>query len=470
MNRHRALVVDDDPHSREVLQEILERNQFEVVTADGGEAAIAAARESPFDILLTDLRMPNQDGIEVLEAIRDINPDIVGIVLTGFGTIETAVRAVKAGAFEYLTKPFKVDEVVLTVQRAIEFRQLQMENRSLKRQLRRKYRFENLIGDSDEMQKVYRMIERVADSDSTILIYGESGTGKELVARTIHYNSPRRDRPLIPVNCGAIPEDLLESELFGHEKGAFTGAHAMRMGRFELAHGGTIFLDEVGDMSPNLQVKLLRVLQEREFERVGGTRSIRVDVRVISATNKNLEEAVEQRRFREDLFYRLNVIPVTLPPMRRRREDIPLLLDHFLKRLSADKRRSVSGISPEAMQALKMYDWPGNVRELENLVERLVILKGEGVIGVEDLPDKILGRRRDQGVPSVSIPDEGVDFEKLVEDFENRLIVQAMEKAAGIKNKAAQYLRLNRTTLVEKMKRRNLQSESNPRQTAGSEV
>ncbi|MEK6815277.1 MAG: sigma-54 dependent transcriptional regulator [Nitrospirota bacterium] len=470
MNRHRALVVDDDPHSREVLQEILERNQYEVVTADGGEAAIAAARESPFDILLTDLRMPNQDGIEVLEAVRDINPDIVGIVLTGFGTIETAVRAVKAGAFEYLTKPFKVDEVVLTVQRAIEFRQLQIENRSLKRQLRRKYRFENLIGDSDEMQKVYRMIERVADSDSTIIIYGESGTGKELVARTIHFNSPRRDRPLIPVNCGAIPEDLLESELFGHEKGAFTGAHAMRMGRFELAHGGTIFLDEVGDMSPNLQVKLLRVLQEREFERVGGTRSIRVDVRVISATNKNLEEAVEQRRFREDLFYRLNVIPVTLPPMRRRREDIPLLLDHFLKRLSADKRRSVSGIAPEAMQVLKMYDWPGNVRELENLVERLVILKGEGVIGVEDLPDKILGRRRDQGVPFVSIPDEGVDFEKLVEDFENRLIVQAMEKAAGIKNKAAQYLRLNRTTLVEKMKRRNLQSESNARQTTGTEV
>ena len=219
MNRHRALVVDDDPHSREVLQEILERNQYEVVTADGGEAAIAAARESPFDILLTDLRMPNQDGIEVLEAVRDINPDIVGIVLTGFGTIETAVRAVKAGAFEYLTKPFKVDEVVLTVQRAIEFRQLQIENRSLKRQLRRKYRFENLIGDSDEMQKVYRMIERVADSDSTIIIYGESGTGKELVARTIHFNSPRRDRPLIPVNCGAIPEDLLESELFGHERG-----------------------------------------------------------------------------------------------------------------------------------------------------------------------------------------------------------------------------------------------------------
>ncbi len=470
MTRHRALVVDDDPHSREVLQEILERNQYEVVTADGGEAAIAAARESPFAILLTDLRMPNQDGIEVLEAIRDINPDIVGIVLTGFGTIETAVRAVKAGAFEYLTKPFKVDEVVLTVQRAIEFRQLQMENRSLKRQLRRKYRFENLIGDSDEMQKVYRMIERVADSDSTILIYGESGTGKELVARTIHFNSPRRDRPLIPVNCGAIPEDLLESELFGHEKGAFTGAHAMRMGRFELAHGGTIFLDEVGDMSPNLQVKLLRVLQEREFERVGGTRSIRVDVRVISATNKNLEEAVEQRRFREDLFYRLNVIPVTLPPMRQRREDIPLLLDHFLRRLSADKRRSVSGISPEAMQALKMYDWPGNVRELENLVERLVILKGEGVIGVEDLPDKILGRRRDQGVPLVSIPEEGVDFEKLVEDFENRLIVQAMEKAVGVKNKAAQYLRLNRTTLVEKMKRRNLYSESNARQTAGTEA
>jgi len=458
MAKSRILVVDDEADARTVLQDILERAGYEVQVCSSGEEAVQAVQGAPFDILLTDLRMPKMDGIQVLEAVRQINPDLVGIILTGYGTIETAVRAMKVGAFEYLTKPFKVDEVLIVVKRALEYRNLQRENQSLRRQLRRKYRFENLIGTSEAMQQVYTLIEKVADSDSTVLIYGESGTGKELVARTIHYNSPRRNRPLIPVNCGAIPEDLLESEMFGHERGAFTGATAMRMGRFELADGGTIFLDEIGDMSPSLQVKLLRVLQEKSFERVGGTKTIRVDVRILAATNQDLEKAVAERRFREDLYYRLNVIPIHIPPLRERKEDIPLLVDHFLRQFTSQKRRDVDGISPEVIQILMEYPWPGNVRELENLIERLVILKGKGTIVPEDLPEKYLTRPRRMGsAPEIQIPDEGIDFDAAVEAFENALIIQALQKAGGVKNKAAQYLRLNRTTLVEKIKRKNLQ-------------
>jgi transcriptional regulator with GAF, ATPase, and Fis domain len=313
------------------------------------------------------------------------------------------------------------------------------------------------------MQRVFAMIERVADSDSTVLILGESGTGKELVARTIHFNGPRADKPLVPVNCGALPETLLESELFGHERGAFTGAHAARIGRFELAHGGTIFLDEIGEMSPTLQVKLLRVLQQRAFERVGGVKTIHVDVRVIAATNKDLDDAVRDGAFREDLYYRLNVIPIVVPPLRDHAEDIPLLVEHFLSVFNDEKRKQVGGVSPEAMKRLMAHHWPGNVRELENLIERLIILKGEGVILPEDLPDKVMNSAQAPAAPSFVFPYDGVDFNRMVDAFEDDLINHALRVAGGVKSRAAQLLRLNRTTLIEKMKkRRSTESASQP--------
>ena len=315
-------------------------------------------------------------------------PEGIGIILTGYASIRNAVEAMKAGAFDYLAKPVKMEEVLMVIKRAIEFRNLRRENYALKRQLKKKYKFQNFIGDSSSMNKVFRTIEKVADTDSTILILGESGTGKELVARAIHYHSARRDKPLIPVNCGAIPEELLESELFGHEKGAFTNAIRTRIGRFEMANGGTIFLDEIAEMSPHLQVKLLRVLQEQEFERLGGTRTIKCDVRIIAATNKNLEQAVTDGKFREDLYYRLKVIPIQLPPLRERKSDIPLLVNHFLEQMNKAKKKKIRGMEREVLKALEEYDWPGNVRELENVIERMVILTEGDYITIEDSPKK----------------------------------------------------------------------------------
>jgi transcriptional regulator with GAF, ATPase, and Fis domain len=309
------------------------------------------------------------------------------------------------------------------------------------------------------MQAIFTQVEKVADTDSTVLIYGESGTGKELIARAIHYNSYRQDKALVPINCGAIPEDLLESELFGHEKGAFTGATAQRLGRFELANGGTIFLDEIGEMHPSLQVKILRVLQEREFERIGGTRTIKVDVRILAATNKNLEDLVARQQFRDDLYWRLNVIPITLPPLRERLSDISLLVAHFIARFNAEKRQHLTGITPEALQMLQSYHWPGNVRELENTVERIAILKGSGMIMPEDLPEKIFRPSISRSIPGVNIPDDGIDFDALVEGFEKQLLMQALVKAGGVKSKAANLLHMNRTTLVEKVKKFRLEND-----------
>jgi len=402
------------------------------------------------------------DGLALFTQAKAILPSLLGIVVTGYGTIAAAVRAVKEGLFDYITKPFLVDDVLTALQRALEFTRLLGENRALKEQLDQHDRADRFIGRSDAMRRLFDVIDRVADSESTVLILGESGTGKEWVAKTIHRRGPRAERPLVTVNCGALPETLLESELFGHERGAFTGAHAARAGRFELAHGGTLFLDEVGDMSPALQVKLLRVLQQQTFERVGGVKTIHVDVRVIAATNKNLEHAVNQGAFREDLYYRLNVIPMVVPPLRERSEDIPLLVDHFLSVGNARKRKQVSGVSPDAMRVLTTYRWPGNVRELENLIERLVILKGEGMITLEDLPETLTRPGRLAVKASFVFPHDGVDFNRLVESFEDDLIQHALQAAGGVKNRAAQLLRLNRTTLVEKMKKRQL-SESSDR-------
>ena len=365
----------------------------------------------------------------------------------------------KAGAYDYITKPFHADEILVVLERALEYQRLNRENMSLRRQLKAKYKFENIISDHEKMLAIFEIVEKVADSDSTVLVYGESGTGKELIARALHYNSHRQDKPLIPINCGAIPEELLESELFGYEKGAFTGAASSRIGRFELAHTGTIFLDEIGEMSPSLQVKLLRVLQEREFERVGGTRTIKVDVRIIAATNKDLEVMVEKNEFREDLFYRLNVIPIELPALRERRSDIPLLVQHFMEHFNAQKHRDIEGVLPEALERLTAYHWPGNVRELENVIERITILKGSGVIALEDLPEKIMRSFKSGGmVPNIDVPDEGLDFDAVVQTFEKHLLTRALDKTHGVKAKAAVLLHMNRTTLVEKVKKLRLES------------
>jgi len=457
MDNASILVVDDDKGTRESLSEILNLDGYHTEIAENGQKAIKLLGEKEYDVILTDLKMPMADGLDVLKYVKRSNSITEVILFTGFGTIKNAVEAMKAGAYDYILKPLQIEEMKIVIQKALEHKRLKAENVLLRKQLKTKYKFENLLGNHEKMLEIFKLIETVADSDSTVLVYGESGTGKELVAKAIHYNSNRQDRPLIPVNCGAIPEDLLESELFGHEKGSFTGAIATRKGRFELASGGTIFLAEIGEMSPALQVKILRVLQEQEFERIGGSKSIRVNVRVIAATNKNLEEQVSNKTFREDLFYRLNVIPIDIPPLRERTSDVPLLAYHFLEKFNKEKKRNIEEFSPECMKILMNYHWPGNVREVENLMERLVILKGKGTIVPEDLPEKLLAARQGSLVPKIEIPEAGICFKSLVSEFEKKLIIQALDKSNWIKNKAAKLLNLNRTTLVEKIKKIDIQ-------------
>ncbi|MBI3603550.1 MAG: sigma-54-dependent Fis family transcriptional regulator [Nitrospirae bacterium] len=469
MSQSHIVIVDDEETVRETLREFLIDEGYQVTAVADGEAAIQALKDEPVQIVLTDLRLPGMGGLEILERAAQVNAQIACIVMTGYGTVESAVKAMKAGAYDFITKPIQFDAASVVIKKALEFQKLRQENLLLRKTVKEKYRLEHLIGTSDVMRELHEFVEKVADSDSTILIQGESGTGKELVARMLHFNSLRRDRPLVPVNCGAIPENLLESELFGHEKGAFTGALNARMGRFELAHGGTLFLDEVGEMSPPLQVKLLRAIQERAFERVGGTKTVRVDVRIIAATNIDLEVAVKERRFREDLYYRLNVIPLTIPPLRERRSDIPLLVDHFIRQFSQTKQTSIREVEAAAMNCLMHYSWPGNIRELENLVERLVILKRSGTITVSELPEKILNSQPTPApVPSRSQgpaqePDvfngTGIHLVKELERYENRLIAEALRKTNGVTSRAAQLLHLNRTTLVEKLKRKGLDSK-----------
>ncbi|MBW2653039.1 MAG: sigma-54-dependent Fis family transcriptional regulator [Deltaproteobacteria bacterium] len=460
MENKKILVVEDDNATRDTMVDLLSEVGYEVESATNGEEAIAMVLEYGFDMVITDLKMPKGDGIQVLEQIKKIDNRTIVIICTGYGTVDTAVKAMKLGAYEYITKPIKIEEIKLVVQRALDYQRLKTENVLLQKQLKTKYKFKNLIGDSEVMQQSFQFIEKIAATNSTVMICGESGTGKELVARAIHYTSDRRNEPMVPVNCGAIPEDLLESELFGYEKGAFTGALKTRIGRFELANGGTVFLDEIGDMSPALQVKILRVLQEHEFERLGGVKSIKVDIRVIAATHRDLEKAVKQGTFREDLYYRLNVIPFILPPLRERGSDIPLLTNHFIGKFNIEKKQNINGISPEALKCLTRYHWPGNVRELENLIERLVILKGEGVIEQEDLPEKLLGAEWSDAVPSMDIPDSGISFHTAVSEFERELILRALKKTNWIKNRAAKLLQLKRTTLVEKIKKIQLTREN----------
>ncbi|MBI2881384.1 MAG: sigma-54-dependent Fis family transcriptional regulator [Candidatus Tectomicrobia bacterium] len=473
---HRILVVDDDPRNRNLISKVLKEDHFDVWTAENGGTAVELMEEEAFEIILTDLVMPRVDGLELLDHVRAHSPRTQVIVITGFGTIKTAVAAMRAGAYDYITKPFSIDELRLIIERALEHSRLSSENFYLKRQLRSKYRFDNFVGDSEPIQKVVRMIEMVADSDSTILIQGESGTGKEVVAKAIHYNSPRGEQPFVTVNCGALPESLMESELFGYERGAFTGATSPKPGRFELAEGGTVFLDEVGDMPPVLQIKLLRVLQEHTFERLGGTKTHKLNVRVIAATHRNLEKAVEEGKFREDLFYRLNVIPLLLPPLRERKEDIPLLVEHFLEGFRKSRKKGIGGVEEVVVECLLRYHWPGNIRELENLIDRMVVLDRDGVIAMDDLPEKFWGTPPASGSaekdpasvpgfgpnlgPSFGKLSPGVSFETAVSEFEKRLILNALEQTGWVKNKAAKLLNMKRTTLVEKMKKIQLERPS----------
>ncbi|MCM2280362.1 MAG: sigma-54 dependent transcriptional regulator [Bdellovibrionaceae bacterium] len=462
MQAQRILIVDDESSLRTALFRVLDRQGFQVITASTlREAEILAGSDQALDLAIVDLRLPDGDGIDLMTRLKALHPAIQVMILTGHATIETAVRATQSGAFHFVTKPFNMEELLNIVSRALSHKSLTQENHQLRSALHRKYRFDNIVGQSDEVRHVLEMVERVADSDSTVLVTGESGTGKELIAKAIHYNSPRANKPFIPINCGAIPAELLESELFGHVKGAFTGAIATRVGRFELASGGTIFLDEIGELSLSLQVKLLRVLQERRFEPVGSAKTQVADVRVIAATNVDLEKAVAKGEFREDLFYRLNVIPIRIPSLKQRRSDIPLLLHHFIHHFNSNKNRHLQGVAPEAMEMLMNYTWPGNIRELENLVERLAILKGSGMIEVRDLPEHYRAKPASGGagatsLDSIDIPAAGMDFNSAVDAYENALILQALEKTGWNRNQAAVLLKLNRTTLVEKIKKKGL--------------
>jgi DNA-binding NtrC family response regulator len=439
MESAKILVVDDDPETVDVLAELLKKEGHQVTTCGVGSAAITAGREEKFDVVLADMRLPDMDGLAVLRAFQDAGAETAVIVMTAFGTVETAIQAIRTGAYDYGPKPFKLDEVRIVVQRALERKRLLQENQRYRQELRGKYRLENVVGSSGPMLEIFKTVGRVAPTRSMVLIQGESGTGKELIARTIHYNSDRAQGPFVAVDCGALPETLLESELFGHERGAFTGATGLKRGLFEVARGGTCFLDEIGDVSPVVQSRLLRVLQEHEIKRVGGTESIKVDVRVIAATNKNLEGLVKAHKFREDLFYRLSVVTITLPPLRERGDDIPLLAEFFLRKSCRDAGKRVERIAPEALALLAAHPWPGNVRELEHAIERAVILTQNPTLLPQDLPPELqapAGGRAAADAPVLPL-----------REMERRHLLFALERAQGNRKRAAEWLGITRRTL-----------------------
>ena len=438
----KILVVDDEKSMREFLEIFLRKEGYEVALASNGEEAMARAAAEDFELIITDLKMPRVSGIDVLERVKDTSPHTMVIVMTAYSTAETAIEAMKKGAYDYIPKPFKVDEIRVVIEKALEKRNLMLENLRLKGALKEKYSFSNIIGKSAGMQKVFELIARVARTRASVLVTGESGTGKELVAKAIHYNSLRKDDPFVVINCGAIPETLMESELFGHVKGAFTGASRDRKGLFEAADGGSIFLDEIGELSPALQVKLLRVLQERTFKPVGGITEREVDVRVIAATNKVLEDEVREGRFREDLYYRLNVIAIHLPPLRERREDIPLIAAHFLRKHTREMQKEINGIAPDALTALVNYRYVGNVRELENIIARAVTFESEDTLTIESLPRSLTEEQSPLGDfrANIHLPERGVDLEALLADIEKTFLTKAMDRADGVKTDAAKIL------------------------------
>ena len=450
------LVVDDESNYLTVMETLLGEAGYEVLTAPSAIEALKISAAADLDLVLTDMKMPKMTGIELLEKLQHLQPDLPVIIMTAFGTVEKAVSAMKKGAFDYILKPFKNDEILVTIAKALKHRHLILTNRLLNQELEKKYGFPNIVGESRVMEEILALVKRVAGSRATVLITGESGTGKELIARAIHQCSNRAAKSCISVNCGALTETLLESELFGHERGAFTNAVAMRKGRFELADGGTLFMDEVAEMSQGLQVKLLRVLQEMEFERVGGTRTIKVDVRVVAASNRDLKEEVEAGRFREDLFYRLNVVHLHLPPLRQRQEDIPLLAAHFIKKYVQENLRDKTRITPEALQVLIHYAWPGNVRELENVMERAVILCSNNIISPQDLPAELAPAPAESRLDIDRFIPLNTPLPEALDSIEEQMIRRALEKSGQVQVRAAELLGITKSLLQYKLKKYHL--------------
>jgi DNA-binding NtrC family response regulator len=455
----RVLIVDDEEVLRDVLDAVLRREGFEVLSAASGEEALSVLDAEEVDLVILDVMLPGISGIDTLRAIRISNPHLPVIVITAFSSIDGAIDAMKMGAFHYIPKPFKNEEVIITVNKALEQRRLSHENERLKAELSEKYSYSNIIGKSETMRKVFDLIRQAAPSRSNILVQGESGTGKELVAKAIHHASPRARNAFVTVNSGSLPPELLESSLFGHLKGSFTGAIATKRGLFEVADGGSIFLDEIGNINLETQAKLLRVIQEKEFMRLGGVETIKVDVRIIAATNADLHKLMAESKFREDLYYRLNVITIQLPPLRRKREDIPLLIQHFLDKYSEENRRRVREVTPDAMRILMDHSWPGNVRELENTIERAVVLCNGDRITTELLPDYLRYPTRTEQ-PAMVVPQDGISLKDAVSNYERTMILQSLEMANGVQKRAAELLQVKPSTLNEMMKRLGIHTRS----------
>ena len=450
MIQKRILIVDDEENFRHMLSVILKKERYDVETASNGEEGLQKISVSPFDQILCDIRMPHMDGMEFLSEAQKLGIDATIIMMSAYGTIDTAIEAMKLGAYDYISKPFKPDEIILTLKKAEERERLIKENELLRKEVEKEYSFKNIVSKNEKMQKIFEVIKKVAQYKSTILITGESGTGKELVARALHYNSDRSQRPFIPVNCGAIPENLLESELFGHAKGAFTDAVRTKKGLFEEADGGTLFLDEIGDLPLQLQVKLLRALQDGEIRRVGESKSIQIDLRIVTATVKDLVKEVNEGRFRDDLYYRLNVLPIHIPPLRERKEDIPLLINHFIKKYSQSMNKNVVGINPKALEALMNYNWYGNVRELENTIERAIVLTDGDNVELENLPIEIQDFQN--AVQLAPLPEEEYSIKKGSKFLEMNLIKKALKKTKGNHTHAAKLLEISHRALLYKIK------------------